>query len=61
MLNMIGRAVATLSCSADLPTIAVLLPVRREEQYIVGCIESLLAQDYPQERYEIHCSGRGVY
>ena len=53
MLNMIGKAVATHSCSADLPIISVLVPVHNEEQYIVGCIESLLAQDYPQKRFEI--------
>jgi glycosyltransferase involved in cell wall biosynthesis len=33
--------------------VSVLVPVRNEEQYIVGCIQSLLAQDYPQERFEI--------
>src|SRR5262245_54999528 len=48
-----GQAVATPGCSADLPKVTVLVPVRNEEQYIVDCIESLLAQDYPQELFEI--------
>ena len=43
----------TLDDNADLPFISVLVPARNEEQYIVGCLDSLLAQDYSQEHFEI--------
>ncbi len=35
----------------DLPFVSILIPARNEEHNIKGCIESLLALDYP--RYEI--------
>ena len=33
--------------------ISVIVPVRNNEEMIGDCIESLLAQDYPKEDYEI--------
>ena len=36
-----------------LPFVSVVVPVRNGEQTIADCLESLLAQDYPKERYEI--------
>lgn len=50
---MIGKGGAPLDYSADLPNVSVLVPVHNEEHYIVGCIKSLLEQDYPRERFEI--------
>ena len=35
------------------PFVSVILPVRNEEAYIRGALDSLLAQDYPPERTEI--------
>jgi len=37
----------------DLPSISVIVPVCNGRQTIVSCLESLLAQEYPQDRYEI--------
>lgn len=33
--------------SADTPQVSVILPARNEESYIRRCLDSLLAQDYP--------------
>ena len=33
-------------------TVSVVMPVFNEEKYIGSCIESLLTQDYPQEKIE---------
>ncbi|MFC2084431.1 glycosyltransferase family 2 protein [Bacteroidota bacterium] len=36
-----------------LPYVSVIIPCRNEEKYIVECLESILANDYPQDRLEI--------
>jgi cellulose synthase/poly-beta-1,6-N-acetylglucosamine synthase-like glycosyltransferase len=36
-----------------IPPVSVVVPVYNERQTICRCIEALLAQDYPQARYEI--------
>lgn len=33
--------------------VSVIIPVRNEERYIKECLESLLCQDYPQDKLEI--------
>lgn len=33
--------------------LSVICPVYNEEKYIVGCIESILSQDFPPEEYEV--------
>ncbi|MCX7766439.1 MAG: glycosyltransferase, partial [Candidatus Sumerlaeia bacterium] len=38
---------------SSLPFVSVIVPVFNEEKNIGSCIESLLNQDYPRERYEI--------
>ena len=35
------------------PTVSVIVPIRNEETCISKCLESLLAQTYPADRYEI--------
>lgn len=39
--------------SNDRPTVSVLIPARNEEKSIEGCLESVLANDYPSDRVEI--------
>lgn len=34
--------------SAPLPKVSVILPARNEEKYIAKCLDTLLAQDYPE-------------
>jgi succinoglycan biosynthesis protein ExoA len=36
-----------------LPTVSVIIPVRNEERYIAGCLQSVGQQDYPPELLEI--------
>ncbi|MFH2054665.1 MAG: glycosyltransferase family 2 protein [bacterium] len=38
---------------SDLPPISVILALRNEERYLEECLQSLTAQDYPQELVEI--------
>jgi len=33
--------------AAGLPLVSIIVPARNEEKFIEGCLESLLAQDYP--------------
>lgn len=43
----IMRKLGSYPRSKDLPLVSVLVPARNEERNIGGCVESLLAQDYP--------------
>jgi succinoglycan biosynthesis protein ExoA len=36
-----------------LPFVSIIVPCRNEERHIAQCLESILANDYPQERMEI--------
>lgn len=35
------------------PFVSVVIPMRNEEKYIERCLHSVLAQDYPQDRFEV--------
>lgn len=35
------------------PMVSIAIPCRNEEAYIAGCLDSILASDYPQDRIEI--------
>ena len=37
----------------DVPRVSVIVAARNEEDLISGCLDSLLAQDYPAERFEV--------
>ncbi len=50
--SMHGAGDKTLD-EKQLPTIAVIVPVRNEEKLIARTIDSLLGQDYPRDRYEL--------
>jgi len=39
--------------STELPFVSVVLPVRNEARFIQRCLESVVGQDYPDERMEI--------
>lgn len=39
--------------TADQPFVSILVPAKNEEQNIIRCLESLLNQQYPHDRYEI--------
>jgi glycosyltransferase involved in cell wall biosynthesis len=36
-----------------LPCVSIVIPMRNEEPFIARCLDSILANDYPQENYEI--------
>lgn len=38
---------------STLPFVSIVVPVCNEERWIEECIRALLAQDYPEDRYEI--------
>jgi len=37
----------------NLPFVSIIIPCRNEEDYIIPCLDSILAQDYPKDRLEI--------
>lgn len=37
----------------EVPSVSVVVPARNEEQKILACLESILANEYPEERLEI--------
>jgi succinoglycan biosynthesis protein ExoA len=39
--------------AAELPFVSIIVPAYNEERHIQGCLDSLLHQDYPRDRYEI--------
>lgn len=39
--------------SANLPFVSVVLPLRNESASIRDCLDSILAQDYPADRFEV--------
>lgn len=43
----------TVSAEKSLPFVTVIVPCRNEERYIRGCLDSLIANDYPKDRLEI--------
>lgn len=38
---------------SDLPFVSVVIPAHNEERYIEQCLNALINQDYPKDRYEI--------
>ena len=39
--------------SGELPLVSVVIPVFNEARYIARCLQSVLGQDYPPDRYEV--------
>jgi GT2 family glycosyltransferase len=39
--------------TSDAVFVSVVLPILNEERHIAACLESVLAQDYPSDRYEV--------
>ncbi len=37
----------------DFPFVSIIIPCRNEKKFIAECLDSVIAQDYPQERLEI--------
>jgi len=36
-----------------LPHVTALLPCRNEEKFIGKCLDSVIAQDYPKDKFEV--------
>ena len=39
--------------NSDLPFVQVIVPVRNEEKKINQCLNSIIKQDYPREKFEV--------
>jgi len=37
----------------EFPSVTIVIPMRNEESYIRLCLNSLLSNNYPQDRFEI--------
>jgi succinoglycan biosynthesis protein ExoA len=46
-------ATTNLSSQNNLPSISIIVLCRNEKDFIAGCLDSLLANDYPRDRFEI--------
>lgn len=42
-----------MSADSALPFVSVIVPVFNDEQRVVTCVQALLNQDYPRDRYEV--------
>jgi len=52
-LQSAGMALEPATRAEAVPYVTVIVPCRNEEKHIARCLESILANDYPQERLEI--------
>jgi glycosyltransferase involved in cell wall biosynthesis len=48
-----AKSETLLHRAAPLPFVSVIVPCRNEERRVAQCLDSILANDYPQERLEI--------
>lgn len=62
-----GHVPVPMSDEPDLPFISAIVPMRNERRHIGRCLESLAAQDYPKDRFEVivvdggsHDGSRGI-
>ncbi len=47
------RAASRKNESEDVPFVSVLIPARDEEAVITRCLDAVLANDYPEDRFEV--------
>jgi succinoglycan biosynthesis protein ExoA len=52
-LTALGPEVAKAESSQLLPFVTVVVPCRNEEKHIARCLDSILTNDYPEDRMEI--------
>ena len=53
ILNHGLKKLTLLPNNREHPFVSVIVPVRNEEKYVNQCIQHLMTQSYPQEKYEI--------
>jgi glycosyltransferase involved in cell wall biosynthesis len=39
--------------SGNLPYVSIVVPIRNEESFITRCLDSILANDYPDDKFEV--------
>jgi len=37
----------------SLPSVSIIIPCRNEEKFIGRCLDSVIAQDYPKDKFEV--------
>src|SRR5690625_116284 len=52
-MNFGSRSYTAFQYEKELPFVSVVVAVKNESEYIFDCVESLIRQDYPQDKYEI--------
>ena len=48
-----GKKLSDEMDNNNLPLVSIIIPCRNEEKFIGKCLDSILAQDYPQEKMEV--------
>ena len=53
MNNFLMKEQMEMTSNTSKPLVSLLVAVRNEKNYIQGCLQSIINQDYPQESLEV--------
>lgn len=51
--NFLENKIYTIPMAIEQGLVTVILPIRHEEKFIRGCLQSIANQDYPPDKYEV--------
>ncbi len=51
--NIAENKIRATSMAVEQAFVTIILPIRNEEKFIMGCLQSIVNQDYPPDKYEV--------